>query len=104
MNWVTALGPLLIAVGGFAGLAAILLVPAQIRKLRGDTTLSEADAAAKLSAASVAILEPAQRELARMTAQLVVAEQKIDALTGQVSALRDEVHGLRRENERLRVG
>jgi hypothetical protein len=100
-DWLIPLVTLILG-SGLATFTTLLLVPSQIRKLRGETNLSGADAAAKLSAASVAILEPAQKELARMTAQLEVAREKIDDLTGQVSALCDEVQMLRRENAMLR--
>jgi septal ring factor EnvC (AmiA/AmiB activator) len=95
MGWISSLGPLLIALGGLGGLGAILLVPSQIRKLRSDGNLSEADAASKLSAASIALLQPAQQELARLSVRLVETSGVVDDLDSRLRASVAEVQQLR---------
>ena len=118
MGWLKDIAPLLIALGGLGGLAAVLLVPAQIRKYRSEGNLSDADAASKISAASVAMLEPAQNEMKRLEERLkkqnVRADQlklkadelqsKLDSTTAELQTLRNVVSAMSKELAELKGG
>lgn len=116
LAWLKEFAPLLTALGGLSVLASVFLVPSQIRKIRGEGKLSEADAASKLSAASIALLEPAQTELKRLSDKLKetnqqannlrdrlqAAEAELGELRTQVSTMSKELDVALAENRRLR--
>lgn len=93
-----------LVVGGsglLAGIGALILVPAQKRKAEAESGVSKADAAATLSAASVAILAPMQAEMTRLNERLARASQRADDLAGQLQLAQTEVSDLRGQVERL---
>ncbi|MFJ1765078.1 hypothetical protein ACIOD2_32455 [Amycolatopsis sp. NPDC088138] len=79
------------ALGGLAGLGALLTVRGQRRKLLSESHNIDADAATKLSAASLTLLRPAQEEIDRLSRKLSDAVSQIDALQAEVNSLRGQV-------------
>lgn len=79
------------ALGGIGGVIALMTVRAQRRKLLSESHNIDADAATKLSAASLALLEPARQEIDRLQKQLGEARAEVGALQAEVSTLRGQV-------------
>ncbi|GLW91780.1 hypothetical protein [Actinokineospora globicatena] len=103
MNMLTELGPVLMALGGLGGLAAVLVVPGQLRKLRSESRLSDADAVAKVGQLSVAMLEPARQELAKVSSDLRAAHAELDTLRERIKLLMQQVDSQQQEITRLRA-
>jgi cell division protein FtsB len=91
MTWISDLAPVFISVGGLSSLAAVMLVPSQIKKIRGEGHLSEADAAAKLSNASIALLEPFRQSVTDMRTQVTQANAEVVTLKAEVASLKGQV-------------
>lgn len=87
-TWVLAI---LGALGGAGGLVALLTVRGQRRKLLSESHSIDADAATKLSAASLELLEPARQEIGRLEKKLTSALAQVDALQAEVGSLRSQV-------------
>lgn len=97
MTWIEAgklLVQVVVAVGGLAGIVALLLVGAQKRKLvsesgktdaEADTVL--ADAYSRRAATQVSLIGPYERVVERMQAELDEALEKIDRLTDYVEVV-----------------
>lgn len=79
------------SLGGLGGLGALLMVRVQRRKLVSESHNIDADAATKLSAASLALLEPARQEINRLEKKLTKALEQVDALQAEVGSLRSQV-------------
>ena len=79
------------SIGGLAGLGMLFTVRVQTKKLLSQSKDIDADAAAKLSAASQSLLEPAKREVEWLEKKLTQAREQIDALQVEVSSLRGQV-------------
>lgn len=95
MSWVGDAGTLLIAAGGLGTLTGVLLIPVQWRKIKSQSKVSDADAATRLSAAAVALLDPAQAEINRLESKLSHANLVMDQLTKKVRELQKESEDLR---------
>ena len=103
MDWGVAV-QVVLALGGLGGLVAIIMIPGQLKKLRADTEKTKADtevaeveAAAKLSAAAVAMLSPAHEELTRLQIRLTEALTHAGLLENQLRASQAEVAELRNQ-------
>lgn len=81
--------------GGAGGIAALLIVPGQLRKLRGEGSMSEAEAESKISDAWLKLLKPAREEIGRLDTQLSRANEKLDRANFQIETLTSEVSSLR---------
>jgi septal ring factor EnvC (AmiA/AmiB activator) len=79
------------SLGGLGGLGALLMVRGQRRKLFSESHNIDADAATKLSAASLELLEPARQEIGRLEKKLTSALAQVDALQAEVGSLRSQV-------------
>ena len=82
---VTLIVQILVAVGGLAGIGALLMVSAQKRKLVADTGKTDAeaenvlaDAQAKRTAREVSLIEPYERVQTRMQQELEEAYEELD--------------------------
>lgn len=94
---VTVLLAVVGALGGSAGLVSILTLRGQRRKIQAETRIIDTDAASKLSAASLALLEPARVEVDRLSRKLADASVQIDALQAEVESLRGQVSTLTKD-------
>lgn len=87
--------PSLIAlIGGIAGLAALLRVGPERRKITSEADKSGADAVKALSAAAVALLDPTREQVAFLQADLLAAHDELKALRPELQALRRQVDDL----------
>lgn len=109
--WLRDWGPLLIALGGGSGLTAVLLVPSQIRRLRSQGRLTDAQATHVITKAWADMLQPARTEIARLSKavedlenELRAAEAEAETLRGQLSLMSKELADAYAEIERLRTG
>lgn len=66
--------------GLVAGVTTLLTLRVQIRKLTAESDDKKADAAAKLTASALSILEPAEKKAAQLGALLQAAEARIAEL------------------------
>lgn len=108
MDWGVVV-QIVLTLGGLGGITALLMVPGQLKKLKADTQVSEVDAAAKLSAAAVAMLSPASEELARLQIRLTSAlthagllEEQLKSSQVEIQTLRNQVTVMSKELDQLR--
>jgi chromosome segregation ATPase len=97
-----AVAALAAALGGVAGLAALLTLKSTKRKLLAEADKSEADAAKVLSDTAVALLEPARLQVKSLREDLATAEAKVTALSTQLDLARAEANQLREDLEAAR--
>ena len=93
----TAWIPVIVAIfGGLGsgGLAGLLLIRRQAKKVDADTDLTEANAASTLAGVAVKLVEP-------LTKRLADAEAKATALNAALEAAQVELQSLRSTVERL---
>lgn len=114
MNWDIVLR----IAGVLGGLAVLIVLPWQIRKMKAETGKTSADAAAVLMEKALNMLEPAQQEIDRLEFRLQAAnvrvasledalkesQAEVQSLRNQVTAMTKEVIELRTENTTLRGG
>jgi septal ring factor EnvC (AmiA/AmiB activator) len=81
--------------GGLAGIGALFLIPGRLRKMRSESKLSDADAAAKLSESALKLLAPAQQQATYLTQELEKAGKRADDLAEQLRASQAEAESLR---------
>ncbi|TCO57112.1 hypothetical protein [Actinocrispum wychmicini] len=85
MDILVAVGTLVAAAGGLAGLGSLVTVRSTKRKISADAEKTEADAVQVLSATAVSLLEPAAAQVRSLRADLAAAETKIVTLTDQLA-------------------
>lgn len=105
------------AIGGLGGpIVGVLMIPAKIKKLTAQGSLTDAKTQDLLSDAAMDILKPAREEVERLSNRLRSAEDRADSLAAkfrealvELDQLRTDVRTLSRdlstahaENERLR--
>lgn len=88
---------IVLSAGALSAVVSLLMVPAQRRKIVGEGRLSEADAAAKLSATSIALLQPAREEIARLQKDLAMAHENVSSLRIRMDNLSSEVGRLTKD-------
>lgn len=108
----TAWIPVIVAIfGGLGsgGLAGLLLIRRQAKKVDADTDLTEASAADTLAGVAVKLVEPLTQRLAEaesrataLKAALEAAQAELQELRGEMARMSKELSAAHAENERLR--
>lgn len=75
------------AILGSSFLTAIVTTRSQARKVKADTQKVGVEAAQILSGASIAMIEPMEKQIARLSAQVDAAEFKAEQLNIQVEKM-----------------
>lgn len=95
---------LIAVLGGLTGLASIITAVIQKRKIEAEADKSGADAAQVLSAASIALLAPMEKQLNTLSAQLAASQSRANELDDTLRATKTELadvqrmaHGLNRQ-------
>lgn len=86
------------AIGGLAGVGSMVTALFNRKKIYAEAGKSGADSAQVLSAASVALLEPMQIQMARLSANLIESQNRVDSLDTKLTATNTK---LRKTNEEL---
>ena len=89
-------------IGGGGGITALLLVNAQRRKYRSESSKSEADGAQAISNAAVGLLKPLEERIERaetenrtLSARIRKADQRIEAQAADLTNSRMDLKSLR---------
>lgn len=101
MNW-TLLLQAASTLGGLAAIAAIVVLPWQIRKMRSETKKTDLDGAKVLSDTALAFLAPARAEIAELEKRLRAANDRANSLQTALESSQDRVHHLEAEVQGLR--
>lgn len=101
MNWTLVLQAAS-TLGGLAAVAAIVVLPWQIRKMRSETKKTDLDGAKVLSDTALAFLAPARAEIAELEKRLRSANDRASSLETALGKSQDRVHHLEAEVQGLR--
>lgn len=91
MGWLSGIGPWLIAAGGLGGLAAVLLVPGQLKKLRSEGDVNISGASKAMNAIALDLLKPAREEIQRVTVKMKETEDHCDQLKRTLDETKDQL-------------
>lgn len=87
---------LIAVLGGLTGLASIITAIIQKRKIEAEADKSGADAAQVLSAASIALLAPMEKQLNTLSAQLAASQSRANELDDTLRATKTELADVQR--------
>lgn len=100
--WFLVFVAVVTAVGGGAGLAALLLVASQRRKNRADSTKAGADGAQAISNAAVGLIKPLEERIERAEAEARTVRTRLNRADAKIAAQAEDLTNLRADNKSLR--
>jgi uncharacterized protein HemX len=101
--WFLVFVGIVTALGGGAGLAALLLVASQRRKNRAESTKSNADGAQAISNAAVGLIKPLEDRIERAEAEVRTLRTRLNRADKRLGEQSEEITNLRTDNKSLRA-
>lgn len=92
-----------VAVGGLTGIAALVSAFLTRRKINSEAAKTGADAAQVLSAASVALLEPMEKQLKSLSDQLTRSQTRANQLDDTLQSTQRELRDAQRMAHELNL-
>lgn len=101
--WFLVFVGIVTAVGGGAGLAALLLVTSQRRKNRAEGTKADADGAQAISNAAVGLIKPLEDRIERAEAEARTLRTRLNRADKRIEDQSADLTNLRADNKSLRA-